>query len=257
MKKIIKIDPDYDFLRHYIEQIHLKFDSLGKVVQSNRNIIREDETMGVRLVIKSYRRIYLTNRIRYTYLYPSKAQRAFDYANKLIQSGFHSPRPIAYVEIITNGLISESYFISEYTDFVAFKHITRLTIEQRKQLLWDFTVFTHALHRSNIYHGDYSVGNILFKKVHDKNQFSLIDNNRMHFGTISLLKGIQCLVRLDLPLEDLAWIAKEYAKLRNEEEIVAVERLFHYKRKRYQKDKLKKLIRNFFSLGRTEPGNYA
>lgn len=246
MKKIIKIDPDYDFLRHYIEQIPLNFDSLGTVIQSHRNVIREDAAMGTRLVIKSYRRIYLPNRIRYTYLYPSKAQRAFDYANILIGKGFLSPRPIAYIEIITSGLISESYFISEYTDFIPFRDISQLAGAERQALLNDFTQFTHALHQNNVYHGDYSMGNILFKKIDEKNEFSLIDNNRIHFGKISLEKGIRCLVRLELPLEDLAWIGKEYARLSGVEEIVGVERLFHYKRSRIQKDKRRKITKNFF-----------
>lgn len=246
MKKIIKIDPDYDFLRQYIERVPVDFDSLGTVLQSNRNVIREDEAMGTRLVVKSYRRIYLPNRIRYTYLYPSKAQRAYDYANKLIEKGFRSPRPIAYIEIITGGLISDSYFICEHTDFIPFKYISELTAEGRRELLRDFTVFTHALHQSKIFHGDYSMGNILFKKINGKNEFSLIDNNRIHFGVISLEKGVRSLERLDLPLEELAWIGKEYSKLSDVEEIVGVERLFHYKRKRFRKDKLKRDTKKFF-----------
>src|SRR5688572_1013172 len=135
MKRIFTVGQDYSFLRNYIEDIPENFDTLGKLIQSNRNVIREDFVDGKKLVIKSYRRIYLPNRIRYTYFYPSKAQRAFDYAKILLQKGFHTPQPIAYIEIIQNGLINQSYFISEYSDFQPLDSIRQIALANQGQLL--------------------------------------------------------------------------------------------------------------------------
>lgn len=247
MKKIMIIDPEFNFLQDYLDELPSKFDSVGKVIQSNRNIIREDKVQDVRLVIKSYRRIYLINRIRYTYLYPSKAQRAFDYAKVLLEKGFHTPRPIAYIEIIKNGLINQSYFISEYTDFQPLNTIFTLTLPHQMELLKEVARFTYRLHQNNIYHIDYSVGNILFKQINGRYEFSLIDNNRIKFSTISFEKGIGNLKRLGLPVEHLTWIGKEYARLWNVDEIISMERLFHYKRNQLERNRVKKSMKNLLA----------
>lgn len=98
MRKVV-VHPDYPHLEEYVREIPERFHALGKIIHKDRNILRRDEAADTALVIKSYGRIYLPNRIRYTYFYPSKAQRAFDYAGLLLQNGFGTPRPIAYNSI--------------------------------------------------------------------------------------------------------------------------------------------------------------
>lgn len=244
MKRNVYIDPTFEFLRDYIEQIPNRFDDLGTVLYNKRNIVREDRVSDTRLVIKSYRRIYLPNRIRYTYFYPSKAQRAFDYARLLLKEGFNTPRPIAYIECIHHGLLRESYFISEYTDFQPLNSVLSLPITELRGLLEGFARHTYEMHRKNIYHVDYNTSNILFKKVNDQYSFALIDNNRMKFGTVSFNKGVRNLERLGLPVEMLAFIGKEYGRLRNRHEIVSLERLFHYKRTQLRKRNIKKAVKH-------------
>jgi hypothetical protein len=246
MKRIVT-DPAYSFLQEYIEHIPHTFGEQGTVLHAKRNIIKEDTVHGVRLVIKSYKRIYLPNRIRYTYLAASKAQRAFDNAHVLLTLGFNTPRPIAYIEITRDGLITEQYFISEYTDFVAIESMRQATVEDAKPLLLQLARHTYKLHQTGVYHIDYNLENILFRKRDDHYELSLIDNNRMKFGVIRFEDGIRNFERLGLPAEHLTFIAKEYARLRNVSEVIAVERLFYYKRRQLDRRMRKKAFKEILA----------
>ena len=226
------VHPDYRHLEDYVREIPERFDALGRVIHQDRNTLRRVEIADTALVIKSYGRIYLPNRIRYTYFYPSKAQRAYDYAGVLLENGFQTPRPVAYIERFARGILAESYFISEYTDFQPLKTIRTLPSYEQAALLEDLATFTYRLHQSHIYHGDYSIGNILFKKLDGGFEFSLVDNNRMKFGPVNFERGIRTMGRLGLPAEQLVAIGKMYGRLWNVDEIVVMERLFHYQRSR-------------------------
>src|SRR5690606_352969 len=122
------------------------FDNLGKIIHKDRNTLRHDEVGNDGVVIKSYGRIYLPNKIRYSYFYPSKAQRAFDYGKHLLDRGFLTPRPIAYIECTTNLLMTRSFFVSEFTDFEPLKMIHGLPAAEQQELLEEFSAFTYRLH---------------------------------------------------------------------------------------------------------------
>jgi serine/threonine protein kinase len=246
MKKII-INPEYEFLRKYIEDIPENFDSIGTVMESKRNIIREDSIQGTRVVIKSFRRIYLTNRIHYSFFYPSKAERAFDHAMILRHNGFNTAMPIAYIEVTRYGLINQSFFISEYLDYQPLNKVSDWESFMESELILELARYTLRLHLNNIYHKDYSLGNILFKKIDNKYQFALVDNNRMSFGPVSVEKGIRNLVKLGLPIEHLTRLAKEYARLRKVDELMSLERLFHYKRSELDKRQMKQSLKGMMA----------
>lgn len=251
MKKVI-VAPEFNFLRDYIEDIPGTFHSIDTVLHAKRNTIKEDFVKGTRLVIKSFGGIYLPNRIRYTYFYPSKAQRAFENARILLQKGFNTPRPIAYIEITRNGLIDQMYFVSEFTDFQPLNVINEISAEECLPLLLEIARHTFRLHQNKIYHIDYSSGNILFRNNNNNYQLALIDNNRMNFGDVTFEKGIRNFGRLDLPVEHLTWIAKEYSRLWNVDEMIGIQHLFrfkeNYRRKRLRKKSLKNLLAGFKTL---------
>jgi hypothetical protein len=242
----IIINPPFESLRSYIEKIPENFECLGEVIEANRNVLRKDSVEGLPIVMKSFRRIYLTNRIRYSFFHPSKAERAFDHAIILRHNGFNSPTPIAYIEVKSFGLISQSYFIAEYTDFEPLQTIPDW--DNVDGQLWEALVnYTYQLHQNNIYPIDYTLGNILYKKIDGKYQFTLVDTNRMKFGPVSVEAGIRNFVRLGLPVETLAWLAKEYARLRQIDEIRSLERLFHYKRNEVEGRRMKQHLKNMIS----------
>ena len=242
------INPEFDFLKNYLEEIPGRFDSRGILLHSYRNIIREDTAIGVRLVIKSFKRIYLPNKIRYSYFYPSKAQRAYDNANVLLKNGFDTPRPIAYIEIRVNGLIDEMFFVSEFTDFKSFQNIHQDPLIMTPTLLKAFAAFTFRLHQNKIYHVDYNLGNILTNLDHGEYKFSLIDNNRMKFTSIDFSDGVNNFARLGLSDEQMTVIGKEYGRLWKVDERVALKLLFDKKEAQARKHGRKKSLKRVLSV---------
>jgi serine/threonine protein kinase len=249
VKEKIIINSEYEFLRDYIRQIPRNFYKLGTVIEDKRNIIREDCIDGKKFIIKSYRKIYLANRIRYSFFAPSKAQRAFNHAEILLQKGFKTPTPVAYIEVKKHGLITESFFISEYLDFFPLNTLPEYNPDKTLKFLLNLSRFTYKLHQNGIFHRDYSLGNILCKESQNDFEFALVDNNRMSFGPISFSKRMRNLVKLGLPVEHLIWIIKEYARLQNADEVISLERLFHYKRSELAQRQRKQMLKmNVLSL---------
>ncbi|MEJ7644680.1 MAG: lipopolysaccharide kinase InaA family protein [Chryseolinea sp.] len=251
MTKII-INPEFEFLGDFLADLPHRFNSLGILLHAHRNIIREDTVKGVRLVVKSFKRIYLPNKIRYTYFYPSKAQRAYDNAHVLLSNGFNTPRPLAYLEIVKRGLIDEMFFVSEYTDFASLEKIHKDPAIATPELLMAFAAFTFSLHRNNIYHVDYNLGNILTNFVNGEYQFALIDNNRMLFKSIGFNEGIGNFVRLGLSSDQLTIIGKEYARLWKVDESIGIRLLFEKKLAQSRKFERNRSMKRALSIFRKQ-----
>ena len=217
-KTMIKylIHPDYEYLRPFIESLPTIFEQEGEVIYTGRNLIKVMQAEGLAVNVKRYRKPSLFNRIVYSFFRAPKGLRAFHYPGRLLYLGFETPHPIAYIEERSGGLIGYSYFVSVqsgYTqNFYQFGHIP---VEQCRQVITEFARYTARLHEAGIYHRDYSPGNILFDKVDGVYHFSLVDINRMSFGTVGLRKGCANFARLwgQTPLFTL--LADEYAAARN------------------------------------------
>lgn len=240
MKTKTVINPKYSFLTQYINQVPDHFESLTEVLYKDRNVIKADVVSNVKLVIKSFHRNYLSNRIRYTFFHPSKAKRAYDNGLELINRGFVTPDPVAFIERFKNGLLSESFFICLRTDFTKLEfHFT----SGGEQLMKDLAEYTFRLHKSGIYHLDYSNGNILCKKEGDHYQFSLVDNNRMMFGKFSYERRLKNFRLLGLSQEHLMIVAREYARLENRDAEEAAEYVVRSERRHSDRRKLRKRIK--------------
>ncbi|MEP6737465.1 MAG: lipopolysaccharide kinase InaA family protein [Chryseolinea sp.] len=248
MKTKIVLDPNFEQLRPYVEALHRNFDRVGMLLEDRRNVIREDHVLGTHLVIKSFKRIYFANKIRYSFFAASKAQRGYDNANILIDNGFETPRPIAYVEVSRFGIINHSYFVSEYTSLKSLRGATEEISTPSKKLMLDLAAFTFSLHQKGIYHVDYNLGNILVNQKSHKTDFALIDTNRMDFGPVSFKKGIKNMVKLGLPTEQLTWMAEEYARLRKMDESLSVSTFFQFKRNELLKRQMKRSIKQFLGV---------
>lgn len=250
----IEVAPHYEFLRAYVEQIPASFNNMGTAVHTARNVIRIDIQNNIKLVIKSYRQIYIFNRFFYANVVPSKAKRAFLYAQRLINKGFQTPTPVAYIECVNNGLMRDSYFISTYVDYQPLKDIYQLPREEALQILDQLAAFTCHLHAAGIYHKDYSIGNILFKKHYEGGyDFSLVDNNRMRFAKGSFADRMKNLRRLDLPLPMLAYFCQQYARVSGENDLLSLSTMLNYRKHRLvyrtRKDRVKHIFRRFLPFG--------
>ena len=237
MRTSITIHPKFKFLKDYIERIPLTFESLPNVIYRDRNVIKTDDASDLKLVIKSYGRIYLTNRIRYSFFYPSKASRAYQNGLRLLDTGFLTPEPVAFIECFKGGLLAESYFISLHSDFTP---LASIMPEEPDTLIKDLVGFSHQLHRHGIYHMDFSKGNILCKKKNDHFQFSLVDNNRMAFRKFNFSKGLRAFKRLGLDDVQLTHVAKEYSRLEKANEVETIQQILDIVRRHQQLDRLRK-----------------
>ena len=252
MRVSVVVHPDFHFLEDYINQIPARFKDLTEVLYKDRNVIKTDEVDGIKLVIKSYGRIYLTNRIRYSFFYPSKAERAYVYGNKLSENGFNTPQPIAYIECHENGLLRDSYFISLYTDF---KPLSKVMADDELGITKALAAFTFRLHQAGIYHMDYSMGNILCKKEGDEYQFSLIDNNRMRFGTFSFAQRLKNFRRLGFSNKQLVTVAREYSALEKTNDRETAQELFKYVRLHEERHIIKKRAKQFVANAFDRPNH--
>ena len=212
----IVINPQYEFLREFIESVPTDFHNSGETIYKGRNILKSFECNGVNIVIKSFKTPIYINRIAYTFFRRSKAKRSFDYSFEILKRGLDVPAPIAYIEQVSGGLLDKSYYISVY-------HPEAFTMRQHMAgeieddgFLNELVEEIDKMHSAGLMHSDLSPGNILCSKINDKNHFFIIDINRMAFlNPLSDKLAAKDLSRLALSYDVSSRIASYYAELRN------------------------------------------
>ena len=238
-----KLNPIYihDF-KDFLLNIQTYFYQNNNSIHKARNELKIISHANVETVVKSFKIPNFLRRIFYTFFRDSKAKKSYD--NSIAIKEF-TPEPIGYIEFHTNGLLSESYFVAKkFTyDFTIKEPITNKKLPDRKTIFQTFAKFTYDLHENNIYHNDYSPGNILIKKEDSGYIFKIVDINRMKFESLCLDKRLKNFAKLWLVDEDLKIIVKEYAKLMNEDEQkcikIALKHSHALKRKINMKKRLK------------------
>lgn len=216
-KRSIKIDlnPKYKFLEKFVTSMPDLFSREGEVIYTGRNLIKVLESDGVPVNVKRYRTPNFFNRVVYSFIRPSKGIRAFTYPQRLLELGFETPEPIAYIEERRFGLIGLSYFLSIQSSYrFTFYQFGNADIHDCRDIIVEFARFTARLHDAGVYHRDYSPGNILFDQVDGTYRFCLVDINRMSFGSVGMKQGCANFARLwgQTPLFDL--LADVYAAAR-------------------------------------------
>ncbi|WP_321333853.1 lipopolysaccharide kinase InaA family protein [uncultured Bacteroides sp.] len=228
---IVIINPEFEYLREYIESIPKRFQFEGEQIYAGRNLIKVMPILEFNVNVKRYRVPKFFNRIVYSFFRNSKGWRAFNYPKLLLKKGFQTPIPIAYIEERQYGLIKHSYFISLQCPYKRnFYEFGDADIKNSSDVVIAFAQYTAHLHEAEILHRDYSPGNILFDKVDGQYQFSLVDINRMSFGKVSVKVGCANFARLwgQIPFFEL--LAKEYAAARGADEILCRKWVLSYRR---------------------------
>lgn len=229
--KII-INPKYQRLHEFIESVPQCFQNSGTSIYEGRNQLKEYDVKGIKLVVKSYKKPILINRFIYSYIRPSKARRAYEYGLKVVEKGFDTPCPVAYVEVKNVGFLTQSYFISLKCDYTRLmREFCDGVPEGKEDILLAFARFTAEMHNAGIYHKDYSAGNILFEKDAKGIRFSIVDINRMKFGFVDEETGYENFYRLWFKDEAFRIVGKEYGKARGYDPEKAMERVLYYKNK--------------------------
>ena len=83
----IAINPQYKHLNRYIQAIPLKSYYPVQTFCNKRNLVQKVMIENQEFVIKKYKRPTLANCVIYTYFRKTKARKAYEYANKLLEAG--------------------------------------------------------------------------------------------------------------------------------------------------------------------------
>jgi len=234
------------FSKEDLLNIEALFSDSSESMHKARNEIKIITIDTTPYVVKAFKVPHIINRFAYTFLRGSKAKRSYE--NSLILKEF-APQPIAYIEFFKNSLLHTSYFISEYYayDFTMKYPLIDPNFEDRENILSAFADFTFELHQHNIFHIDYSPGNILVKKEQERYNFKIVDVNRMRFCSLSIQQRAQNLSKLTEKITDLKIIAQAYKQHLSMEQnfynlLLSFVKINH-KKKHYKKF-LKNLFRN-------------
>jgi glycosyltransferase involved in cell wall biosynthesis len=232
------LSAQYAHLDYWLKSLPVRWNNgEGQVIHNRRNELRHMSFCGIDMVVKSFAVPNLLNRLVYGFLRKSKAQRSFEYAERLNSLGIKSPTPIAYYTERSGLLFSRSYYISQKSScrHTFYDVIDNPSLANRDTYLRCVGRMTAKMHDAGIYPLDYSGGNILLDMVDGEPQFELVDLNRMAFCNVDIHKGCRGFERLNVEPEALAVMAREYARERHFDEQLCVELLQKYRWSKHQK----------------------
>ena len=250
----IVINAKYHDLAEFINSLPAIFDKQGEVLNDARNVIKRFQVGDLKIVVKKYKLPNLFQRIIYSTIRPTKAQRAYDYGLLFKQLGVETPEPIAYI-LTYRTLFRYGYFLSLNTDDESVLQLLQKSgtsdkerFENNRKLLTELAIFLADLHQKGIFHGDLNLSNVLYRVQDNKYHFSLIDTNRTHFHkNPSNDICIDNLTRLTQPDLIYEYIVKNYAKTRNLDEQKTIkqasENLSNFRKKRNKKARIKRCLK--------------
>lgn len=236
----------FDFVENkymsLLENIKTYFQNSENSIHKARNEIKIIDFNGENLVIKSFKIPNILNKIIYTFFKPSKAEKSYENSVKIID---FVPKPIGFIEFRKFGLINDSYFVSENFkyDFTIREPLLDENFEDKEKIFKAFAQFTLELHNNNIFHLDYSPGNILIKKEAEGYIFKIVDINRMQFKTLELDERLKNFSKLWAKDEDLKIIIQEYSKLLNRDEEKSLRIALKYSQAHKDRKNTKKRLR--------------
>ena len=244
------IQESYKPYRSEVESFVANFDSQGaQYGKADRNTIKLFNLVEKIINVKSFKVPNLINKIAYRFFRKSKAQRSYEYANKLTEFGIGTPEPIAFVEDTSVLFFKQSYYVSEHLEYdLTFRELTRdLEYPNHETILRAFTRFTYLLHEKGVNFLDHSPGNTLIKKVGYEYQFYLVDLNRMEFKPMDFATRIKNFSRLTKHKSIVKTMSDEYAKCSGEDFEIIYSKMWQltqeFQKKFHNKRRLKKKLK--------------
>jgi len=240
-KYILNTELQINF-KSFLLDIKEHFISNKQTIHKARNELKTISYNNVDTIVKSFKVPNILRRVVYTYFRDSKAKKSYEYSIKIKE---FTPIPIGYIEFYTNGLIEDSYFISEKFDysFTIREPLLEDNFKNRDEVFKQFARFTFELHQNGILHKDYSPGNILIKEENDSYIFKVVDINRMEFKELSLNERLKNFNKLWAKDEYLTTMIKEYALLSDANEDECLKIALGYNQKHKDKINMKKRLK--------------
>ncbi|AUP81062.1 lipopolysaccharide kinase InaA family protein [Flavivirga eckloniae] len=250
MKVTKRIHDSFKESSLFLDDIITNFETKGEDFgNQDRNSLKLFKTGDKVFNVKSFRIPNIVNQIAYKFFRKSKAQRSYEYANKLKALNVGTPEPIAYYEYKTPFLFKKSYYISEQLDCdLTYRELTTdFNYPDYDNVLRAFTRFTFDLHEKGIHFLDHSPGNTLIKKTDTGYSFYLVDLNRMEFKNLDFETRVKNFSKLTIHKSMVEVMSDEYAKCSGENYDaifnlmwnLTEEFQYRYHRKRRLKKKLK------------------
>ncbi|AGC75513.1 lipopolysaccharide kinase (Kdo/WaaP) family protein [Nonlabens dokdonensis] len=239
--------------RKRFQEILLLFDQSSRQLGDDRNTIKVIDYEGKKLVVKSFRTPNFINKIAYRFFRKSKAARSYYNAKYLEKNNIGTPSPVAYLEQFSGVGLYKSYYVSEYAkhDFTYREVTNDKNLEDKENILVQFSQFMFKMHEAGVYFLDHSPGNTLIKKEGETYHFSLVDLNRMKFYDIPYEDRLKNFERLSPKKWMYEIMGKEYARISGQDENYTIETMWKHtqdfqeafhKKKRLKK-KLKGILR--------------
>nr|WP_321266230.1 lipopolysaccharide kinase InaA family protein [uncultured Sulfurimonas sp.] len=219
------LNPKFNNFKEALLNIQEIFHASDNSIHKARNELKIIELNGIKCVVKSFKIPHFVNKIAYTFFREGKAKKSYLNAIKLMELKVNTPEPIGIIEFFDFGLISRSYFVSVYEPYdFTIREVFHHKVRNHTEVLKEFVRFTYEIHQKNVWHVDYSLGNILITKQENNNfKFSLVDINRMEFKNITAQEGLKNFNKFWAKDDnDLITIAKTYALLANIDEKEAI-----------------------------------
>ncbi len=220
------------------------FANTNNTIHKARNELKVISFKDKKYVIKSFKKPTFLKALLYTFFRDSKAKKSFMNALKIAS---FTPKAVGFIEFYKNGLLYESYFVSEYFeyDFTIREPLLDKNFKNREEVFKAFARFTLKLHKKSIFHKDYSPGNILIKKRDNDYIFQIVDINRMQFLQLSIQKRAKNFSKLWADDEDLALIGEEYIK-HSKDKKSFINSMIGYSQKHKKFKSFTKGLKNFF-----------
>lgn len=218
--KYSEIKAEFQSHKLVLDDIIKNFDTKGEPFgDQDRNSLKLFNLDKKVINVKSFRIPNIVNQIAYRFLRKSKAQRSYEYANKLKALQIGTPEPMAYYEYKTPFLFKKSYYISEQVDCdLTYRELTTdFNYPDHENILRAFSRFTFDLHEKGIHFLDHSPGNTLIKKTGNGYDFYLVDLNRMEFKSLDFETRIKNFSKLTIHKSMVEVMSDEYAKCTGED----------------------------------------
>ena len=209
--------PGYEAYQSAFEHIVNNFTTEGTIIgDPNRNTVKAFDVGGVQFNFKSFKIPGLINKIAYRHFRKSKARRSFEYARRLLEKGFGTPQPVAYLQQFDLAGLRSSYYVSKHLQniFTFRDVISDPLFADRELIIRQYTGFFFRLHEHQVEFKDNSPGNILIEQHADGYELSMVDLNRMAFNQeMSMDRRLGNFCRMTDNKEVLQQISVEYARL--------------------------------------------
>ena len=224
------------------------FEENQNIIKNNRNTIKKIRFGEIETVTKSFKKPNFIQGMIYKFFRETKAKRSFEHSLLLNQKGIKTPEPLCYIEVFDRFRLLQSYYISRQINYdFTLEFAAHKEAEDYKDILKSFIGFTYNLHKKNIMHLDYVVGNICVKKMDKGYDFFLVDLNRLYKGVVTTKTGVKNLKRISRDPEIIKILAEEYANKSSNSFSDFTDYLMKSVNQNLQRSKLKRFIKNIFA----------